>query len=138
MNYFSVTRDVAVRSGVIAQRYRTVDGRFILNEDDMRHIRLLPEEYITGLDAIVLTASEANDLIIAGGWKLGEQVVDTTDAGNESDVESSEPSAEEAVPTESNDNSGVDGDSVDEDDSGSTEGDSNDYPSDSQDNNDEP
>lgn len=96
MNYFSVSHAVAVRSGVIAQRYRTADDRFILNEDDMRHIRMLPEEYITGLDAIVLTEMEAMELIAQGGHQMGERIGSADSSAEQVESEESDDSGEAA------------------------------------------
>lgn len=69
--YYKVTASVAERSGVAEMRYRTADGMMILNEQDVRMIRLEPEEYLTGVVEAILTEDEAALLIEQGGKQLG-------------------------------------------------------------------
>jgi len=72
--YFSVSADVAERSTLKDVRYRTKDGRFILTDKDLQRVRLLPSEFITGIDAVMLKdKDEADKLIAAGGFLLGNQ-----------------------------------------------------------------
>ena len=75
---FVVTEDVARRSGVIATRYRTEDGRFILNNRDLRGVRMTAEELQTGLQGIERISDElARQLIKKGGYKMGLPGSDT-------------------------------------------------------------
>lgn len=69
---FSVSADIARRSGLINMRYRTADGRFILTDKDLQRVRLTPDEFVSGLDAIRLTKSEAEKLIAENNFKMGE------------------------------------------------------------------
>jgi len=72
--YFSVSADVAERSTLKDVRYRTKDGRFILTDKDLQRVRLLPSEFINGLDAVMLKdKNEADNLIAEGGFVLGNQ-----------------------------------------------------------------
>ena len=63
--------DVARRSGLANERYRTVDGRFVMTDKDLQRVRLLPDEIVNGLDAIMLTKQEAEHLIAENGLKMG-------------------------------------------------------------------
>ena len=69
--YYKVLPSVAERSGVAEMRYRTSDGMIILNEQDVRMIRLEPEEYLTGVVEAILTEEEALLLIEQGGKQMG-------------------------------------------------------------------
>lgn len=123
-SYFNASHDIAVRSGVIAHRYRTADGRFILNEDDMRHIRLLPAEYSTGIDAIPITESEASELIAAGGYQMGELTSSSSDASAVADEDvQTETDGDSSPDEQESESSDEDESAVDENQDGNSEGD---------------
>lgn len=82
--YYKVLPSVAERSGVAEMRYRTSDGMMILNEQDIRMVRLEPEEYLTGVVEAILTEEEALLLIEQGGKKMELPPVETED--NASDI----------------------------------------------------
>lgn len=86
-SYYKVKPSVAVRAGVASARYRTDDGMMIVNEQDVRMIRLTPEEYLTGVVEAVLTEEEAKMLIAKGGHKLGVPAVEEPVTGEEADTE---------------------------------------------------
>ena len=67
-------------------RYRTSDGMIILNEQDVRMIRLEPEEYLTGVVEAILTEEEALLLIEQGGKKMGLPPVETGDTVPENGI----------------------------------------------------
>lgn len=70
--FYLVTKEIALRSGMIDTRYRTQDGRFILNDRDLSRIRFSPNEYLTGLQGIErISASEANTLIAKNNNAMG-------------------------------------------------------------------
>ena len=70
--FYLVTKEIALRSGMIDTRYRTQDGRFILNDRDLSRIRFSPNEFLTGLQGIErISASEANTLIAKNGNAMG-------------------------------------------------------------------
>lgn len=71
MKYLKVPEDIARRAGVIDTRHRTSDGEFIINESDLRMVRLEPEEYVRGIPAQILTETEAAKLIEEGGNQIG-------------------------------------------------------------------
>jgi len=89
--YYKVQPSVAERSGVADMRYRTADGMMILNEQDVRMIRLEPEEYLTGVVEAILTEEEAALLIEQGGKRMGLPPVEVEDTDSVEDVPTEEP-----------------------------------------------
>lgn len=80
--HYLVTRSIAERCGVISRRYRTADGRYIIDNKDLARVRLTSEEYITGLQGVEkITESQAKKLIIDGHFAMGaESEAVTTEA----------------------------------------------------------
>ena len=74
-NNYSVSADIARRSGVISSRYRTEDGRFLLSERDLQNMRfrMTADEFVHGLDAKLVSDEEMQELIRKGGYQLGEK-----------------------------------------------------------------
>lgn len=89
--YYKVQPSVAERSGVADVRYRTADGMMILNEQDVRMIRLEPEEYLKGVVEAILTEEEAALLIEQGGRLMGLPSVEVEDTDAVEDVPTEEP-----------------------------------------------
>lgn len=55
----------------MAGRYKTEEGKYILNEKDLEHVRFTTEEYLTGLKGVKkITQAEADELIKRGGYEL--------------------------------------------------------------------
>lgn len=72
---YLVSRDIAIRSGLIQIRYRIADGRFVLNNKDLSYVRFTPDEYIDGLKGVERTSEEiAARLIAENGYKMGDDV----------------------------------------------------------------
>lgn len=70
--FYLVTRDIAIRSGLVDVRYRTLDGRFILDNKDLSRVRFTTDEYISGLKGVEkISEAEAQALIAQGGYKKG-------------------------------------------------------------------
>ena len=70
--FYLVTRDIAIRSGLVDVRYRTLDGRFILDNKDLSRVRFTTDEYVSGLAGVEkITEAEAQTLIARGGYKKG-------------------------------------------------------------------
>lgn len=70
--FYVVTESIARRSGVIEQRYRTKDGRFILDNKDLSRIRFTTDEYTQGLSGVVrITKQEAYALIRQNNYAMG-------------------------------------------------------------------
>ena len=80
--FYKVTEDIAIRSGLIAERYRTADNEhWILDNKDLYRVRFTADEYINGLSGVEkITENEAETLIALGGYKFGYEGLD--DDGN--------------------------------------------------------
>lgn len=72
--FYLVERDVAVRSGLLNSRYRTLDGRYVLDSKDLSRIRLRSDEFENGLSGIErISPEDAKTLIAKGGFKVGDE-----------------------------------------------------------------
>lgn len=72
---YLVTKDIAIRSGLIESRYRIADGRFVLDNKDLSRVRFTPDEYISGLAGVEkVSEEEAETLIAQNGYQMGEDV----------------------------------------------------------------
>ena len=71
--FYKVTEDIAIRSGLIAERYRTADNEhWILDNKDLSRLRFTADEYINGLSGVEkITENEAETLIALGVYKFG-------------------------------------------------------------------
>lgn len=70
---FLVTRDIALRTGSIQYKYRTKDGRFIVDSRTLSRINFTSEEILSGLKGVEkITKEEARTLIAKGGYKMGD------------------------------------------------------------------
>ena len=80
--FYKVTEDIAIRSGLIAERYRTEDNEhWVLDNKDLSRVRFTADEYINGLSGVEkITENEAETLIALGGYKFGYEGLD--DDGN--------------------------------------------------------
>ena len=80
--FYKVTEDIAIRSGLIAERYSTADNEhWILDNKDLSRVRFTADEYINGLSGVEkITENEAETLIALGGYKFGYEGLD--DDGN--------------------------------------------------------
>ena len=76
--FYKVTEDIAIRSGLIAERYRTADNEhWILDNKDLSCVRFTADEYINGLSGVEkITENEAETLIALGGYKFGYEGLD--------------------------------------------------------------
>ena len=97
--FYLVTKDIAIRSGLVDVRYRTLDGRFILDNKDLSRVRFTTDEYVSGLVGVEkITEAEAQTLIAKGGYKKGLMVDNsptTNGFANEAPVVDSETSSDE-------------------------------------------
>lgn len=72
---YLVTKDIAIRSGLIESRYRIADGRFVLDNKDLSRVRFTPDEYISGLAGVEkVSEEEAETLIAQNGYQMGDEV----------------------------------------------------------------
>ena len=73
---YVVTREVALRTGDIKYKYRTEDGRFIVDNRTLSKIKFTSDEIINGLKGVEkITEEEAKELIAKGGYKMGDSEV---------------------------------------------------------------
>ena len=86
---FLVTRDVAMRTGDISTKYRTKDGRFIIDSRTLSRIQFTSEEMLNGLSGIEkITQEEAETLIAENDYKMGEaEEVEEVSSEEENEVE---------------------------------------------------
>lgn len=90
---YVVTRDVALRTGDIKYKYRTEDGRFIVDNRTLSKIKFTSDEIINGLKGVEkITEEEAKELIAKGGYKMGdsEEVVKPVEVVEEAPEEATE------------------------------------------------
>lgn len=72
---YLVTKEIAIRSGLIQSRYRVADGRFVLNNRDLSRVRFTPDEYINGLEGVEKVSSEyAKTLIRQNNFRIGAEI----------------------------------------------------------------
>mgnify|MGYP003501236067 CR=1 FL=1 len=100
--FYKVTEDIAIRSGLIAERYRTADNEhWILDNKDLSRVRFTADEYINGLSGVEkITENEAETLIALGGYKFGYEGLDdvrnvVVDEQEETEVESEDTTSPE-------------------------------------------
>lgn len=98
---YLVTRDIAVRSGLIESRYRIKDGRFVLNNRDLSRVRFTIDEYINGLSGVEkVSAEEAITLIRQNNFAIGDlSVPDETEPQETVETENANTSENEDVET---------------------------------------
>lgn len=88
---FLVTREVALRTGDIQYKYRTEDGRFIVDARSLSRIRFTSDEMINGLSGIEkITDEEAKTLIARNGYKMGDSEESRMPESSSSESSSSE------------------------------------------------
>ena len=71
---YLASASVAERTGFRTQRYVTKDGKYIVNDRDLRNVRLTPDEYKDGLDVTPISTEEARKLEAENGYKMGHAV----------------------------------------------------------------
>lgn len=87
---------IAERAHCINSSYRTRDGRYIITESDLRSIgfQMTAEEYVTGLDAEMITADDARRLMRENNYLTGRQA-EPSDDGNRQEAAFEEPKPEQ-------------------------------------------
>lgn len=137
-NYYSASEWVARRAGCLQTSYRTIDGRYIISEQNVRSAIpfMTPDEYVTGFDIKVISEEEAERLIAEGGYQIGpkkavETVVDAQDStgndgqqssqGESETAEDETPSSEDETPSSEGDDSPTEDEATEEEDSGAVE-----------------
>jgi hypothetical protein len=68
--FYLADRSIAARAGVLESAYVTADGRFVLDSQALKFVRLTPDEFVTGLQGVEkISYEEAKSLIAAGGYR---------------------------------------------------------------------
>ena len=110
--YF-VTKEIAIRSGLVDSRYRIADGRFVLDNKDLSHVRFTTDEYINGLEGVEKTDNEtAQTKIAENGYQMGLE--------EEPVVQENQPQVEETKTEVENDNNNGGENENDDENGGST------------------
>ena len=95
---YVVTREIALRTGDIRFKYRTKDGRFIVDNRTLAKIRFTSDEIVNGLDGVEkITEEEAKTLIARGGYKMGDAEEDAVDVENTEETTNESDADEEKV-----------------------------------------
>ncbi len=104
---YLATRDIAERTGVIASAYRTKDGRYIINHNDLMRVRFSTEELLQGISDKVqqITKEEATSLIQENNYQMG--VPAAAPALKDSSAESSAPEDSSAESSPAPDGSAI-------------------------------
>lgn len=68
---YLVSPALAERTGFRKQRYITKDGRYIVNDRDLRNIERADGEPVTGNDVKPIAGDEAKRLITENNYKTG-------------------------------------------------------------------
>ena len=94
---YLVTKEIAIRSGLVDSRYRIADGRFVLNNRDLSRVRFEPDEYINGLEGVEkVTPERAKTLIRQNNFAIGLEVVEpVVDEQQEENTETEQQNQEE-------------------------------------------
>ena len=97
-NYL-VTREVVLRTGQHPYKYRTQDGRYVIDTRTLRRINFTTEEFLNGIQGIEpITEEEAHTLIAKNGYVMGDEP-------SKAPIETQEepaPEEEEQTPSEEN------------------------------------
>jgi len=62
---YLATADVAQRAGVYETAYQVKDGRFVVDRNDIRRIRLTGDEYLTGIQGIEKISQQQAEVLIS-------------------------------------------------------------------------
>ena len=88
LKFYAVTEEVARRAGLLDQRYRTRDGRYILDNNDLGCIALTSDEYISGLHgAEAISREDAKNMIAEGGYGIGSAQDEKETTNGKEDVQ---------------------------------------------------
>lgn len=100
ITFYKVVENIAQRSGLILERYRTKDMNWILDNNDLRRVRFTPDEYIDGLQGVVkITGTEADALIAENNYQMGYEGLEPND-NNQQEQPQEEQEVEQEAQTE--------------------------------------
>lgn len=102
ITFYKVVENIAQRSGLILERYRTKDMNWILDNNDLRRVRFTPDEYIDGLQGVVkITGTEADALIAENNYQMGYEGLEPNN--NQQEQPQEEQEVEQGAQTETAD-----------------------------------
>lgn len=91
ITFYKVVENIAQRSGLILERYRTRDMNWILDNNDLRRVRFTPDEYIDGLQGVVkITGTEADALIAENNYQMGYEGLEPNNNNQQEEEEQTE------------------------------------------------
>ncbi len=100
ITFYKVVENIAQRSGLILERYRTKDMNWILDNNDLRRVRFTPDEYIDGLQGVVkITGTEADALIAENNYQMGYEGLEPNN-NNQQEQHQEEQDVEQEAQTE--------------------------------------
>ena len=100
ITFYKVVENIAQRSGLILERYRTKDMNWILDNNDLRRVRFTPDEYIDGLQGVVkITGTEADALIAENNYQMGYEGLEPNN-NNQQEQPQEEQKVEQEAQTE--------------------------------------
>lgn len=102
---YLVSADIAERAQCIESSYRTEDGRYIISEKALRDFRfqMTAEEYVTGLDAEIITKAQAQRLMKANNYAIGPELPPDPEPEVNEETPTEEGTAEEDPGTQAED-----------------------------------
>ena len=100
ITFYKVVENIAQRSGLILERYRTKDMNWILDNNDLRRVRFTPDEYIDGLQGVVkITGTEADALIAENNYQMAYEGLEPNN-NNQQEQPQKEQDVEQEAQTE--------------------------------------
>lgn len=103
ITFYKVVENIAQRSGLILERYRTRDMNWILDNNDLRRVRFTPDEYIDGLQGVVkITGTEADALIAENNYQMGYEGLEPNNNNQQEEEEQTEQNDETPENTDEN------------------------------------
>jgi len=119
---FLVTKDIAIRSGLVNYRYRIVGGRFVLDNKDLSCVRFTTDEYINGLEGVEKVDDEtAQRLIAENGYQMGLEPEVEQPQTNENESQESQETETENTDTIYDNNQGDGTETITNEDVGNVE-----------------
>lgn len=99
ITFYKVVENIAQRSGLILERYRTKDMNWILDNNDLRRVRFTPDEYIDGLQGVVkITGTEADALIAENNYQMGYEGLEPNNNNQQEQPQEEQEVEQEAQP----------------------------------------
>lgn len=108
IKFYVISAALAQRIGLVGKRYLTQDGRYIIDNADLKRLSLTSEEFINGVQGLqAINKEEAKAMIALGGYTLGgiPNIITTITPSTDEEVVNEEHSGDgEGEQTEGNNN----------------------------------